>query len=168
MRITSSPTPGPANGPEGATGPVTPLVPLTSDRPDEAPEHVAPTRRTGSVPTQPSASAPRFSVLNDFRYLTDSDKQMLAAVTGEKIEPGFTDRPGSASAFALQLALDRRTGDLAPSQAVTSVYLRNAAEQLNSANAGRPGFTNPYAGEVVEQAIAWLDAHGAHRADLRL
>ena len=76
--------------------------------------------RAASVASQDRTG--RFSVLNDFRYLTDSDKHMLGEVTGEKIEPGFTDRPGSASAFALQLALDRRTGNLAPNQEVTGVF----------------------------------------------
>lgn len=171
MQIPSIPPPGPskgpAHGPHPTGGPVTPLVPLTSDRPQDAPEHAGAARRAGAVQSDPPA-AQQFSVLNDFRYLTDSDKTMLAAVTGETIAPDFTDRPGSASAFALQLALDRRTGELARSQPVTSVYLRNAAEQLDRANSGRPGFTNPYSGEVMTQAVAWLDAHGEHRADLRL
>ncbi len=101
--------------PDAVSGPGTAFVPLTSARPEEAPSAPtqAPTVRAGSTGT----SAGRFSVLNDFRYLTDSDQRMLAAVTGEKIEPGFT---------------------------------------------------NPYSGEVMEQALAWLDAHGTHRADLRL
>lgn len=165
MQIPSTPPPGQAPGPQ-ASGPVTPLVPLTPGRPQEAPAQVGEAHAAKTVDAGRRAGG--FSVLNDFRYLTDSDKRMLAAVTGEKIEPGFTDRGGSASAFALQLALDRRTGELAPDQPVTSVYLRNAAEQLDRANAGRTGFANPYAGEVMEQAVAWLDAHGEHRADLRL
>lgn len=140
------------------------LVPLTGTRPEEAPQR---SQRAGAV--APAAERTnRFSVLNDFRYLTDSDKHMLGEVTGEKIEPGFTDRPGSASAFALQLALDRRTGNLAPNQQVTSVYLRNAAAELDQQNAGRAGYRNPYSGEIMSKATAWLDAHGRSRADIRL
>lgn len=140
------------------------FVPLTGTRPEEAP---TPAHR----PEATSAAAERisrFSVLNDFRYLTDSDKHMLGAVTGENIEPGFTDRPGSASAFALQLALDRRTGNLAPNQEVTSVYLRNAAADLEQQNASRAGFRNPYSGEIMSKAVAWLDANGRSRADIRI
>lgn len=140
----------------------TPLVPLTDTKPEDAPVSRA------ASPSRAASLAGRFSVLNDFRYLTDSDKDMLAAVTGEKIEPGFTDKPGAASAFALQLALDRRTGELAPNQAVTSTYLRNAAAEMDARNAGRPNARNPYSGEVMDKAVAWLDAHGLNRADLRL
>lgn len=139
------------------------LVPLTGTRPEEAPQ-----RSERSAAAYGTDRASRFSVLNDYRYLTDSDKHMLGEVTGEKIEPGFTDRPGSASAFALQLALDRRTGNLAPNQEVTSVYLRNTAADLQQQNAGRPGYRNPYSGEFMVKAVAWLDAHGRSRADIRM
>ncbi|MCA0437705.1 MAG: hypothetical protein LCH98_14680 [Actinobacteria bacterium] len=162
MRIPSSPN-----------APTTPstterlqLVPLTGTRPEEAPTRPQAPARAASVASQDRTG--RFSVLNDFRYLTDSDKHMLGEVTGEKIEPGFTDRPGSASAFALQLALDRRTGNLAPNQEVTGVFLRNAAADLDRQNAGRTGFRNPYSGEIMTKALSWLDAHGRSRADIRL
>nr|BBI40674.1 hypothetical protein [Pseudomonas sp.] len=103
-----------------------------------------PTRPDEIAGFQAKPPTPReFSVLNDFRYLTDSDKELLGAATGERIEPGITDRTGPASAFAQQLALDRRTGMLAPNQDVTAVYLRNAADAIDKANAGRRGFTNP-------------------------
>lgn len=97
-----------------------------------------PTRPDEIAGVQAKPPTPReFSVLNDFRYLTDSDKELLGAATGERIEPGITDRTGPASAFAQQLALDRRTGMLAPNQDVTAVYLRNAADAIDKANAGR-------------------------------
>ncbi|WP_255574092.1 hypothetical protein [Austwickia sp. TVS 96-490-7B] len=141
------------------------FVPVSASPHDgvDAPVTTAATQRVSR-----SSTADQFSVLNDFRYLTDSDKRMLTEVTGEKIEPGFTDKPGSASAFALQLALDRRTGQLAPHQPVTSVYLKNAAAELDQRNGGRAGFTNPYSGDVMDKAVAWLDAHGKSRADIRL
>ncbi|QQS02443.1 MAG: hypothetical protein IPK37_09135 [Austwickia sp.] len=141
------------------------LVPLSGTRPEEAPER---SQRAAATAATRADKANRFSVLNDYRYLTDSDKHMLGEVTGEKIEPGFTDRPGSASAFALQLALDRRTGNLAPHQEVTSVYLRNAAAELQQQNAGRAGYRNPYSGEFMVKAVSWLDAHGRSRADIRM
>lgn len=163
MRI--SPQHVPATPPASTSRPQ--LVPLGATPPSEAPTR---TQRTtaAAATTSTAESAQRFSVLNDFRYLTDSDKHMLGEVTGEKIEPGFTDRPGSASAFALQLALDRRTGNLAPQQEVTSVYLRNAATQLQQQNADRPGYRNPYSGEFMVKAVAWLDANGRSRADIRM
>ncbi len=120
-------------------------------------------------PVQPAATPARsFSVLNDFRYLTDSDKELLAQATGEHIEPGITDRTGPASAFAQQLALDRRTGQLAPHQEVTAVYLRNASDSIDKANTGRANFTNPYSGQVMDRAVSYLEATGRGRADIRL
>ena len=124
----------------------------------------APVDRTTSTATDRH----RFSVLNDFRYLTDSDKELLGAATGERIEPGITERTGAASAFAQQLALDRRTGALAPQQDVTGVYLRNAAAEIDRANAGRAGFRNPYSGAVLDRAVSYLEATGRGRADIRL
>lgn len=126
------------------------------------PEAASPTTSTAAASTR------NFSVLNDFRYLTESDKDLLGQATGERIEPGITDRTGPASAFAQQLALDRRTGELAPHQEVTAVYLRNAADAIDKANAGRAGFTNPYSGQVMERAVAYLEATGRGRADIRL
>lgn len=164
MRIPSSvPVPSPQDRPAAAASPH--LVPIAQTPPQDAPPS---TGAVESVSREVTARTGRFSVLNDFRYLTDSDKSMLSAVTGEQIEPGFTDRPGSASAFALQLALDRRTGQLAPNQQVTSVYLRNAAAELDRRHEQRPGFTNPYSGEFMERAVSWLDAHGRSRADIRM
>ncbi|WP_226343768.1 hypothetical protein [Agilicoccus flavus] len=136
-------------------------------RPTPAP--VAPTApAAGTDAAATTGSGRRFSVLNDFRYLSDADKQLLGAATGERIEPGLTAGTGAASAFAQQLALDRRTGELAPHQEVTGVYLRNAAAEIDRVNAGRAGFRNPYSGDVLERAVAYLEANGRGRADIRL
>ncbi|WP_040156634.1 hypothetical protein [Mobilicoccus massiliensis] len=124
--------------------------------------------RVPSTPAPAAPPKPEFGVLNDFRYLTDGDKDMLRYATGEVVEPGLIDRRGEASAFAQQLALDRRTGELAPHQELTSVYLRNAATALEDFGAGRPGFKNPYSGMVFDRAVAWLDANGHSRADIRM
>ncbi len=118
--------------------------------------------------TQARPAMQRFSVLNDFRYLTDADKDLLRHSTGEQVEPSLVDNPGSASPFAQQLALDRRTGALAPGQIVTSVFLRNRAQEIDARNYGRPNLRNPYAGEGLTKAFAYLDAVGQSRADLRL
>lgn len=119
-------------------------------------------------PASTRTSAQRFSVLNDFRYLTDADKDLLRHATGEQIEPGMVDTPHSASPFAQQLALDRRTGALAPNQVVTSVYLKNRAQEIDARNYGRPNLHNPYAGEDMTKAMSYLDSIGRSRADLRL
>ena len=84
------------------------------------------------------------------------------------MDTNFAQPSRSASAFALQLALARRTGNLAPNQEVPSVYLRNTAADLQQQNAGRPGYRNPYSGEFMVKAVAWLDAHGRSRADIRM
>ncbi|WP_313566044.1 hypothetical protein [Mobilicoccus sp.] len=137
---------------------------ITPNVPPNAPTAPAPIPRAEA--TAPVRAA--FSVLNDFRYLTESDKEMLRYATGEIVEPGLIDRRGEASAFTQQLALDRRTGELAPHQEVSGVYLRNAAAAMEEFGKGRPGFTNPYSGPTFERALAWLDAHGRSRADIRM
>ncbi|WP_312721101.1 hypothetical protein [Mobilicoccus sp.] len=137
---------------------------ITPNVPPNAPTPSAPIPRAEA--TAPVRAA--FSVLNDFRYLTESDKEMLRYATGEIVEPGLIDRRGEASAFTQQLALDRRTGELAPHQEVSGVYLRNAAAAMEEFGKGRPGFTNPYSGPTFERALAWLDAHGRSRADIRM
>lgn len=130
------------------------------------PRDVTAGRLTPSAPTAPQPQ--RFSVLNDFRYLSESDKDLLAGVTGEVIEPGFTDKATPASQFALQLALDRRTGELAPQQDVTAVYLRNRATEIDARNHGRSGARNPYSGEVMVKAVDYLTSVGRAGADIRL
>ena len=117
---------------------------------------------TEAASVQP-ASARRYGVLNDFRYLTSSDSQLLRAATGESPESGEP-----SSQFAQQLALDRRTGELAPHQDVTAVYLRNAAARIDELNSGRKGFTNPYSGEAMDRAVSYLESIGRGRADIRL
>lgn len=109
------------------------------------------------------AAARRFGVLNDFRYLTQSDSELLRAATGESLE-----NAEPSSQFAQQLALDRRTGELSPHQHVTGVYLRNAAARIDELNAGRKGFTNPYSGEAMDRAVSYLESIGRGRADIRL
>lgn len=123
---------------------------------------------TRAAPSSKPPGAARFSVLNDFRYLTDADKALLRHATGEQIEPGMVDNPHSSSAFAQQLALDRRTGALAPDQMVTSVYLRNRAQEIDARNYGRANLRNPYAGEDMTRALSYLESIGRSRTDLRL
>ncbi|MDO5697037.1 MAG: hypothetical protein Q4G51_03575 [Dermatophilus congolensis] len=113
--------------------------------------------------TAQRATARRYGVLNDFRYLTETDSQLLRAATGEALE---AKEPSSQ--FAQQLALDRRTGELAPHQDVTAVYLRNAAARIDEQNAGRKGFTNPYSGPAMDKAVSYLESIGRGRADIRL
>lgn len=127
-----------------------------------------PSEITRPEPAATRSNTQRFSVLNDFRYLTDADKDLLRHATGEQIEPGMVDNPQSASPFAQQLALDRRTGALAPNQVVTSVYLKNRAQEIDARNYGRPNLHNPYAGQDMTKAMSYLDSIGRSRADLRL
>ncbi len=120
-------------------------------------------RLTPVQSAQHGQAAARYSVLNDFRYLTVSDADLLRAATGENPAAG-----DPSSQFAQQLALDRRTGELAPHQDVTAVYLRNAAARIEASNAGRQGFSNPYSGEAMDRAVAYLESIGRARADIRL
>ncbi|MBO3192003.1 hypothetical protein GZ195_02700, partial [Dermatophilus congolensis] len=87
----------------------------------------------------------RYSVLNDFRYLTADDVELLRAATGEA-----ADREDPKSQFAQQLALDRRRGDLERDAPVTATYLRDASVRIERENAGRVAFRNPYAGKAYE------------------
>lgn len=130
--------------------------------PPRGPHEIDPSRRI-EAPASPGPGT-RYSVLNDFRYLTRDDADLLRAATGERIGQG-TD---PSSPLAQQLALDRRTGELAPNQQVTAVYLRNASAALEQANAGRRGWRNPYSGPAFDKAVAHLEATGRGRADIRL
>ncbi len=148
---------------EGSSGTTPPPRDMMSVAPPAKGQRVSgPEEQTAVRPPQ------KFSVLNDFRYLTDADKDLLRTATGEQIEPGMVDHPGSASPFAQQLALDRRTGALAPNQVVTSVFLKNRAQEIDARNYGRPNLHNPYSGEEMTKALAYLDSIGRSRADLRL
>ena len=97
-----------------------------------------------------------------------ADAQQRARQSGQWPTAPATPPLPPPSAFAQQLALDRRTGELAPHQEVTAVYLRNAAAAIDKANEGRQGFRNPYSGPVMDRAVAYLEATGRGRADIRL
>ena len=43
-----------------------------------------------------------------------------------------------------------------------------AATALEEFGAGKPGFKNPYSGEVFDRGVSWLEAHGRSRADIRM
>ncbi|HYO85756.1 MAG TPA: hypothetical protein VES01_04770 [Dermatophilaceae bacterium] len=139
-------------------------------RTDPAHRSVAPrATTTGKVggTTSLVSGPPRSSVMNYVRYLTESDKDLLQHATGELVQPGMSDQSRAARAFAQQLALDRCTGELAPDQQVTAVYLRNAAVAIDALNQGRAGLSNPYSGEAMDAAVAHLESVSRGRADLR-
>lgn len=141
----------------------------TGTRIDPADRSVAPrARRTGKVAgTASLVSGPlRSSVMNYARYLTESDKDLLQHAKGELVQPGMSGQSRAARAFAQQLALDRRTGELAPDQQVTAVYLRNAAVAIDALNQGRAGLPNPYSGEAMDAALAHLESVSRGRAGL--
>lgn len=111
---------------------------------------------TDSRSSRPSAR--RYSVLNDFRYLTSDDAALLAAATGE-----HPDEAEPTSQFAQQLALDRRRGDLAREAPVTAQYLRDASTRIAKENEGRTGFRNPYSGASFQKALTYLARIGRDR-----
>jgi hypothetical protein len=100
--------------------------------------------------------------LDDLDYLTPADRDFIYAVTGELLWPGqrITDRP--ISAFAMQIAVDRRTGRLPEGALISVGYLQRTADYLTML--GVPA--NPFSGALLERARSVLGSRPATRIDL--
>lgn len=141
----------------------------------------APTPRTASsraVPTpfgltpllRVAAQALRVPVTGDVRWLyagprdlrglTDSDRELIAVVTGEVIpcEPSAGLR---VSFFALQVALDRLSGALPHGQDVSIAYLEDVYTRYDE---GCPD-GNPVSGDLLDLALAFLVGRDLARMD---
>jgi hypothetical protein len=97
---------------------------------------------------------------NDFDHLTAADRELIFQATGQRLDTGFDPEEESAPAFAVVLAAARATGQLAPGQEATSVFLKDLDQRY-----ARAGGTNPVAGHL-DQALAYLSRSGGRRIDV--
>ncbi len=83
--------------------------------------------------------------------LTDDDRRLIYAVTGENLW-GILDLGALAlSGFAAQIVLDRRSGPLPPGTEVSAGYLERRGRAL-----APMGLLNPFAGEQLRRALRYL------------
>ena len=112
----------------------------------------------------PAASAARADKpakpRNDFEQLTEADRDLIYEATGQQIGPGFDPARETTSAFAAGIAAGRASGQLAPGQEVTAVYLKDLNRRYE-----RAGGSNPIAPHL-DKAVAYLSRAGRRRIDV--
>jgi hypothetical protein len=97
---------------------------------------------------------------NDFEQLTAADRDLIYEATGQRIGPGFDPARETTSAFAAGIAAGRASGQLAPGQEVTAVYLKDLNRRYE-----RAGGPNPIAPHL-DKAVAYLSRAGRRRIDV--
>lgn len=100
--------------------------------------------------------------VNDLDFLTVADRDFIHAVTGEVIWPGQNPADRPVSAFAMQIAVDRRTGVLAEGARISAAYLRQTAQRLEDLAVP----SNPFSGALLTKALGVLGARAVRRIDL--
>ncbi|NYD99288.1 hypothetical protein BJY21_000473 [Kineosphaera limosa] len=126
----------------------------------------ASTRMESFSPTQgryDREAARRPGPLGDLDHLTDSDLDLIYAVTGERIfRPTPHGRPAQAvTPFTRQIAVDRRSGALLPHVEVSAQYLVRTGAVIE-ANGG----VNPFTGLHLQRALAYLASRREGRIDV--
>lgn len=109
-----------------------------------------------SVLSEDRAARARRVFGSDLNYLTESDRLLIHAVTGEEIRQGQEPHERPLSAFAMQIAVDRRTGMLATGTAITLGYLLRTRDRL--AELAVPA--NPFSGRTLTRARDYLEGRG--------
>ncbi|WP_116113095.1 hypothetical protein [Austwickia chelonae] len=105
-----------------------------------------------SVLTEDRVGRARKIFGSDLDYLTDTDRQLIHAVTGEVIWQGQEPHERPLSAFAMQIAVDRRTRALAEGEEISQSYLQRTCDRL--AALGVPA--NPFQGVNLRKAKDYL------------
>ncbi len=100
--------------------------------------------------------------VNDLDHLTPGDRDFIHAVTGELFWPGQTPNDRPVSAFAMQIAVDRRVGTLPEGSPITAAYLRRTGEQLTALRVP----ANPFSGTLLERALQVLGTRTFGRIDI--
>lgn len=112
---------------------------------------------TSSVTRRGRADLARAALGSDLDHLTDDDRLLIRAATGEIITPGQAPHERPLSAFAMQIAVDRRSGTLPAGVPVSVGYLHRKRDLL--IDLGVP--SNPFTGPTFDRAVAHLDhRHG--------
>lgn len=112
------------------------------------------------APAAPARSARPEKPANDYDRLTEADRDLILAATGQRIRPGFDPARESPSAFAAGIVAGRASGLLAPGQEVTGVYLKDLDRRYE--RAGGPNPIAPY----LDKAVAFLARAGRRRIDV--
>lgn len=137
--------------------PVQPQVPIVI-----APGSGASTRmETFAVPLSAyERPAGRRRMRTDTDWLTDADRDLIYAVTGESV---WQEQATGVelSAFARQISFDRRTGRL-PSEVEVSVGYLVRTGGVIEANGG----DNPFSGIELDRALAFLASRSSGHIDV--
>lgn len=110
-----------------------------------------------SVVAEGRARAAREVFGSDLDHLTDDDRRLIHAVTGEVIWQGQVPHERPLSAFAMQIAVDRRTAYLHPQASIDVTYLTRTGARLRELAVP----SNPFTGDNLARARAHLAGHGA-------
>ncbi|MBW3084007.1 hypothetical protein KEM60_00190 [Austwickia sp. TVS 96-490-7B] len=97
----------------------------------------------------------------DLAALTESDRDLIAVVTGEHLPEHVEGLGVRVSFFTLQLALDRLTGPLYDGRDVSISYM----EDIYSAYDADCPAGNPFSGDLLDLALAYLTGRDLARQD---
>lgn len=93
--------------------------------------------------------------------LTDSDRELVHVVTGERLPIDVPEAGVLVSFFVVQLAADRAVGALPPGADVSIPYVEHVFETYEeSCDAG-----NPFSGDLFDIALAFLVGRDLARLD---
>lgn len=137
--------------------PVVPQIPTVAASRDGV--HVSSSNREASARRYQPGSRRE---VNDLDYLTAGDRSFIHLVTGEVFWPGQSPSDRPVSAFAMQIAVDRRTGVLPEGVAITPTYLRRTSQRLTELQAP----ANPFTGALLEWALQVLATRPCGPIDL--
>lgn len=84
--------------------------------------------------------------------LTESDRELVHVVTGERLPRWVPDDGIPVSFFVLQLAVDRAVGPLADGRDVSITYVEDVYDAYEHGCADG----NPFSGELFDFALAFL------------
>lgn len=117
-----------------------------------------------SVLARDRAARARRAFGSDLDHLTDADRDLIHAVTGEVLWPGRQADERPVSAFARQIAVDRRTGALPEHVQVDTHYLLRTRDVLDRLGATQ----NPFSGATLARALAYLERRQVGHIDISL
>ncbi|MDO5696603.1 MAG: hypothetical protein Q4G51_01390 [Dermatophilus congolensis] len=95
--------------------------------------------------------------------LTEADRELIRAVTGENLWGASEFDLKEVSGFATQILLDRRSGPLPPSSEVTVAYLERRGRALAPL-----GLLNPFSGDALQRAVRYLVSKEAGGIDIAM
>ncbi|MFC7528229.1 hypothetical protein [Actinoplanes sp. GCM10030250] len=113
-------------------------------------------RSSQAVPVTPVRNTARernHNAHHDSASLTDRDRELIFQATGQRMGAG--SKQGWINSLAAAIAADRASGQLAPGQEITALYLKDLSRRYDQNPTGR----NPVSG-YLEPALRYLSQHG--------